>query len=121
MSRKILKRVRTDLLVRGLTTEADVLDSEKKSIPELENCMIKLLEIDPFAIYKNEKSQDYWEIQIRKIGEKGQLEVVQIKDVKTEIHNEHNEKLRILSIKGNSTEKPIELTKDILKRIENIM
>lgn len=56
MSKEVFKRVRTDLLVRGLTTEADVSDSFKKSFPELENYMLKILEIDPFAIYKNCKT-----------------------------------------------------------------
>lgn len=121
MSKKIFKRVRTDLLGRGLTTEADILDSDKKSLPELENCMIKLLELDPFAIYKNIKPQDKWELQIRKVGENGQLEVVQIEDVKTEIHNDHNEKMTIFSIKGDITEKPIELTNELLNRLKNIM
>ena len=118
MSKEVFKRVRTDLLVRGLTTEADVSDSFKKSFPELENYTLKILEIDPFAIYKNVKPQGNWEVQVRKLGKNGQLEVVQIEDVKTEIHNDHNEKLRILSIKGD---KPIELTKEILKKLENIM
>lgn len=118
MSKEVFKRVQTDLLVRGLTTEADVSDSVKKSLPELENYMLKILEIDPFAIYKNVKSQDNWEIQVRKLGKNGQLEVVQIEEVKTEIHNDHNEKLRILSIKGD---KPIKLTNELLNSLKSIM
>lgn len=112
------KTAPSELIVRGLTTETDVSDSVKKGFPELENCMIKILELDPFAICKNIKPQDKWELQIRKVGKNGQLEVVQIEEVKTEIHNDHNEKLRILSIKGD---KPIKLTNELLNRLKSIM
>ena len=119
MSKKTDKKTApSDLIVRGLTTETDVSDSFKKGFPELENCMIKILELDPFAICKNIKPQDKWELQIRKVGKNGQLEVVQIEEVKTEIHNDHNEKLRILSIKGD---KPIKLTNELLNRLKSIM